>query len=199
MLNMRNKLLVIMFAVIMSFGFYIAYLSVELKQSKNDNEDLQGIISNSEKQEAKRITDKKGREHLKTEVTTINDTRNLKEDPAVREILKFVDAKFKNIKLVSTTSSTNNTTFITHFKDSTRYDTIPVKCIDYQDTWISIKGCDGDSMRIIDTDTLSQVIFSERKKILFLRIGKKKVWSQVYSSNPNRSINVNTTYINKRK
>jgi len=195
MIPLKKNIIPILLCIVFACVLYILTLRSQVKKEADKAEDNKELLS--EKKESKIFVDPKGREHVKEESEYINNSRNLRNDPEVRELLRYIDGKLKHIESVTSSRVTNNTTFVTNFKDSTINDTTKVKCIDWSDPWSSIKGCDGDTIKSFSVDTLNQVIYLERKKILFLRIGKLKAFAEIYNTNPHNKVHINRTIVKK--
>jgi hypothetical protein len=202
---LKNLTLILIIALLLA-SFTASLFYNEWKQAKKDISDLKEIISVQEKKsEAIRFKDKDGLEHVKTEVTTIHDPRNLKQDPELRKILERMEGKIKNLELLSSTHSVNNTSFLFTLKDSIIHDTIQVKCLDWTDhKWTTIQACEGDTGRLVIYDTIHETIYRERNPVPRIRIGnseikgprigKQKVYSEIVNRNPNTKIITHTTY-----
>lgn len=115
--------------------------------------------------------------------------------PAVIGKLEQVDKKLKNIEANITVASKTEVRINTHLRDSTVFDTIPVKTFSHLDNWIDLNGIvfEHDVQLSWSTwDTLD--LFLERgrgaKRFIFnwWRYGPKEYPLTIKNSNPNSTL-----------
>jgi hypothetical protein len=115
-------------------------------------------------------------------------------DSLVTEV-ENLGIKLKRVESITKTETVVKTEFKTQIKDSIIYkdnyiqDTI--KCISYRDEFTLIDGC-------IEKDTLqgvfnvrvplTQIVHRVPKKFLFFKFGTKYIRQEIYSSNPNATV-----------
>jgi hypothetical protein len=206
---MKKYLFLTLVGIIVILGFYISLTHSCTRKIKQDNKDLKQIINNPGIQ-AERSIDKEGKEHYKKPVEEIANPTNLQQDPELKKILSSIDARVKNIEMVSSTATHSHTAYYTRFKDSTIHDTVKTKCFTLQDPWTKITGCDGDSTYIDSYDTSNIVVYKERVQwpkiklgskvtIKGPRIGKQVITSDLSNRNPHNKIVVNKTVVVKKR
>lgn len=117
----------------------------------------------------------------------------------LNKTIKELNLKLKRVQSAATTSTKTDVEINVPVRDSIVYrdriDTI--KCIEYIDPWIKLKGCFNDkrfSGTIHATDTITQIVHRVPKKFLFIKYGTKAIRQEVVSKNPHTKI-VFTEYI----
>lgn len=113
--------------------------------------------------------------------------------------IKELNLKLKRVQSAATTSTKTDVDISVPVRDSIVYrdriDTI--KCIEYIDPWIQLKGCFDKGLfsgSINSNDTITQVVHRIPKKFLFIKYGTKAIRQEVVCKNPHTKI-VFTEYI----
>jgi hypothetical protein len=145
------------------------------------------------------FTDKSGNEHLKEEPAIISDHRTLKDDPEFMELISLVKGlKTKNVESISSTGIHSEYHIETTLRDSTVHDTVRHECLNYDNKFISAHGCDG-KYDFKTNDSIAELVYWQRKKILFLKIGKKKYEREIINFNPNSHFSYSREVIFKKR
>lgn len=192
--------------IMMGMGIVIAILIMTLFVYKQYGEaqsqkahDYKELLS-SERE--KRYRTREGIEHLKKQVEELNSGKSLKQDPEWNALLKDVkDIKASRIVAASKTTVSSEYHVNTVIKDSVINDTVKISCLQpYKDDWVSLSGCDGD-FAVKTKDSISSVIYEGKRKtkILFFRVGKRELESEVINYNPHSTIKYDRRVIIKKK
>lgn len=113
------------------------------------------------------------------------------------DLLKTIDGlniKLKRVQSASTTETETKYKIKTVVKDSLVYrdgKTITLKCIDYSDKWMTVKGCDQDGTftgNVESRDKIDQVVYGVPHRFWFIKWGVKSIRQTVISQNPNSTI-----------
>jgi hypothetical protein len=116
--------------------------------------------------------------------------------PKIVDKIDKLDLKLSQVKSYTETGFETVRESKTYLFDSIIFDTVPVKCFNYPDKWISFEGCINkdtifQSIKIVDT--LSCVLYDTRKwfrrKIMFWT--KEDLRIKLVSANPYSTINYN--------
>jgi hypothetical protein len=86
---------------------------------------------------------------------------------------------------------------IYHVRDSMTITFDTVRCVDYRDAWLNLRGCYHNSQadfNITVRDTIVQVVHRIPKRFLFFRFGCKAIRQEVVTKNPHTEISY-TEYI----
>lgn len=183
--------------LILSNVFFIIALwwTFNWGQKGHDNASDYNEFLKQEKEE--RFKDKQGYEHLKKEVEVIKNGKSLKNDPEWNELLKKIDGlKPKNVVSASVIGSKSE--YFINIRDSVKIDSIGVRCYDYDSPFLSLHGCE-DSLKIAESDSIASVLYDQRKKLLFLRIGKLRCEQKIINFNPNSTIKYSRTVVVQKK
>lgn len=117
----------------------------------------------------------------------------------VKAIYPEIMAELKNLKIPAARVENYSETIIHHDKqiitplrDSTIYDTVPVKVFNYQDEFYKVSGiatADIQQVYIESTDSLIQVVYrGERYKPWLWIFSKRKLQQTILSKNPNSKV-----------
>ena len=102
----------------------------------------------------------------------------------ILDSLNKTDIKDKNIKEFTSVKTETKFYIKTTIKDSTRFDSIKLRCINYQDKYTLIKGCFEDSILVRHTDKLSIILYKKpTKKFLFIKYAKKDT-IEIFNEDP---------------
>lgn len=117
----------------------------------------------------------------------------------LNQTIKDLNLKLKRVQSAATTSTKTDVEINVPVRDSIVYrdriDTI--KCIEYIDPWIQLKGCFDKGLfsgSINSNDTITQIVHRVPKKFLFIKYGTKAIRQEVVCKNPHTKI-VFTEYI----
>ena len=117
----------------------------------------------------------------------------------LNQTIKDLNLKLKRVQSAATTTTKTDVEIKVPVRDSIVYrdriDTI--KCIEYIDPWIQLKGCFDKGLfsgSINSNDTITQVVHRIPKKFLFIKYGTKAIRQEVVCKNPHTKI-VFTEYI----
>ncbi len=103
----------------------------------------------------------------------------------ILDTLNKTGIKDKNIKEFTSVKTETKTYIHTTLKDSTRYDLVKLKCIDYKDKFNVLKGCFEDSILVQHNDQLSIVLHRKpTKKFLGIIPYKKIDTLEVFNEDP---------------
>lgn len=148
-----------------------------------------------------RSRDKNGFEHLQKQVEAIGSGANLKNSPEWMALISEVKGLKASRVLSASKTSLESTYFIkTTVRDSIHRDTLQVECNNYQDDFITLKGCGGE-FYISTKDSISQIVYQGKriKKFLFFRVGARSVQSELTNHNPYSTFTYSKTVIVKKK
>lgn len=189
------------FLLIGGLFFYLHILSGKLEKSK----DRASYYQNQSENISKIFKDKDSLWRIQSNALIISQ-EGLKKIIAdhyskLYAITQEFDVKAKNTLAINTTTVENRTVINVKIKDTIINHSDTIILIKYADKFVKINGIiKNDTLSaVIDyIDSLDQIVYQERKKILFLKIGKKSYKSEVRSSNPNTKITINKFLLIKR-
>ncbi len=191
---MNLKAILISSNIVFIIALFLSFKACE----KFHNEASDYSVLLSKKDSGIKFKDKQGNEHLRKEAEVLNNGYSLKKDPEFQALLSLVKGiKPGNVVSASKTSITSEYHIKTTIRDSTINDTIKI-CRDYDSKFLSVHGC-GDSLNVTSRDSIGMVIYTQRKKILFLRIGKKKYESELINFNPASTFTYSRNVVVKKR
>jgi hypothetical protein len=120
------------------------------------------------------------------------------------ETVDKLNLKVRRLERASETGTVTVTQVKTIIKDSIIYrDKQPViiKCIDFDDGWVSASGCVENGLfdgKIISRDTLQQFAVNIPKRFIFIKFGSKGIKQTIVSSNPHTKIEYHKEIIFKK-
>ena len=106
--------------------------------------------------------------------------------------IESLNIKLRRVQSAAQTGTSTTYTVTTIVKDTVylnRTDT--VKCIDYVDKWLTLKGCIDRhvfSGKVESIDTIVQIVHRVPKKFWFIKYGTKAIRQEVLSKNQNSKI-----------
>ena len=127
-----------------------------------------------------------------------------KHEERLNETIKNLNIKVRRLQSVSNTGIQSNYNINLQIKDSTIINgghLSKLKCINYDDKWISLHGCMTDSLfngTIITRDSLTQIVHRIPHRFLFIKWGIKSIRQEIISSNPYSQITY-SKYIELKK
>lgn len=135
---------------------------------------------------------------------TLSNREFRNHNTSLMETVDKLKLKVRRLERASETGIVTNTVVKTIIKDSTVYrdkEPITLKCIDFDDGWLSANGCAENGMfngTIVSRDTLQQFANRIPRKFLFLKYGTKGFSQIIVSSNPHTEISYHTEIIFKK-
>jgi type II secretory pathway pseudopilin PulG len=112
--------------------------------------------------------------------------------PEILSELKNLKVPANRVENYSETVIHHNKEIVTGLRDSTLYDTIPVKVFNYSDAYYKVSGiatADSQRVHIESTDSLTQVVYrGERYKPWLWIFSRRKLQQSILSKNPNSNI-----------
>jgi len=108
----------------------------------------------------------------------------------ILDTLNKTGIKDKNIKEFTSVKTESKFYIKTMLKDSIRFDSVKLTCIDYRDNFNSLKGCFEDSVLVKHNDQLSIVLHRKpTKKFLFIKYHKIDTL-EVFNEDPNSKYSI---------
>ncbi|MEG1729607.1 MAG: DUF6549 family protein [Bacteroidaceae bacterium] len=129
-----------------------------------------------------------------------------KYDMSLKKACDNLRIKINRLQCASTSSTLTKYEITTILRDSivVRDSVVidTVKCISYQDSWLSFQGCTRNGttfdVSIESRDTIFTIVHRVPRKFLFFRFGLKGIRQDVFSRNPHSRI-VYTRYLELKK
>lgn len=143
--------------------------------------------------EIKKWKDAYDKEHIRAENLVVENGAMKMASDSVAQLLHI---KAKNVTFISKTGTeialheklrVDSFVEVLPCPESDSFVRVKSKNFEWHDKWMSVNGTVGDygdSVHVTGTDTLNRVDYTERDKILGLRIGKKHYFTDFNNSNP---------------
>lgn len=178
----NNKWLVklILIIAILGLGFYFGAKAYRSEMKRIENNYLAALqeIRNDNK-EAQRVYELK-----------LNEVKN--QFPEIKQTLKDMDIKLKNVVSVENINTETKTEINTHIRDTILYDTIPAKVATYKDAWTDFKLIEIDNTikaNIMTRDSLVCVLNKVPRTFKeWIKGEPRQVKNTIKNFNPNSKI-----------
>jgi len=181
--------------------FYIQHLTHKLEREK----DVSEYYKNASEKTDKIYRDKDSLWHIQSEANIMSMAafKKIADDHSsqIYELTQRLGVKPKNTLALNTTTIENSTKINIKIKDTTINNSDTISLIRYSDKYINITGIirkDIFSGSIIYTDSLDQIVYKERARILGIKMGKVSYKSEIISRNQNTRISSNSFTLIKR-
>lgn len=192
--KIKNYLLLGFGVALLLLVFYVQHLAHKLEREK----DMSGYYKTESEKTAKIFKDKDSLYHIQTEANIISAEafKKLANDHSSQlyKLTQRFGIKPKNTVAINTTTVENETKLNIKIKDTIINNSDTISLIKYADRFITINGVIRKNVlsgSIVYTDSLDQIVYRDRKKVLGLKIGKASYKSELVSKNPNTKIVAN--------
>ena len=200
--KIRLILAIIAAGLIISGGWYISYLRKEKSRYKRNYE----VSRKNNKNLKDGIAYEKTRNDqlmVRIGALELSNSEIRRENGAIRDNLKNMNVALRKLESYSATNTETTYKIETTLKDSIIRDTVEIQVLNYHTKWLDLQGykvSDKFNLTIESRDSLIQVVYWERNKILgFLPLGRKHYSQKITSANPHSKIKYSELIVPRKK